>query len=190
VSDAAAAVPRVPHDPRYEIGPGLREPAALLLDLLRDRGETLAVAESLTGGLVLATLTDVPGASDVLRGGVVSYATDLKAGMLDVDAALLAAGGPVQAEVAAQMAVGVARSCGATWGLATTGVAGPGPADGHPAGTVHVAVAAADDRITPITYLDPDLVDRAAAGADRAAVRASSVRAVLRLACDTLHAHM
>ena len=123
---------------------------------------------------------------NVLRGGVVSYATDLKAGMLGVDAALLEAGGPVQAEVAAQMAVGVARVCGATWGLATTGVAGPGPADGHPAGTVHVAVAAADARIVPVTYLNPDLVTHAARGADRAAIRAGSVATVLRLALDTL----
>ncbi|WP_396837214.1 CinA family protein [Mobilicoccus sp.] len=181
--DITAAPPR-----GYRLDPVVLERAARLLDLLRSRSQTLAVAESLTGGLVLATLTDIPGSSDVVRGGVVSYATDLKTGMLGVDAALLRSGGPVQAEVAAQMAGGVARLCGATWGLATTGVAGPGPADGHPAGTVHLAVASADARshTPPITYLDPSLVDLAGQGADRTVIRAASVARVLRLALDTL----
>ena len=160
-------------------------PAEQLLKALRERGETLAVAESLTGGLVAAALTDIPGASDVVRGGVVSYATDLKADLLAVDADLLAAGGPVQVEVAAQMAVGVARVCGATWGLATTGVAGPGPADGHPAGTVFVA-AARGDGVVCVAQQVSGLTERAAAGADRATVRHLAVRAVLELALDTL----
>ena len=170
----------------YRLDPRVRADAARLLQRLRDRSATLAVAESLTGGLVLATLTDVPGSSDVLRGGVVSYATDLKADLLGVDPAVLKAGGPVQAEVAAAMALGVARACGATVGLATTGVAGPGPAGGHPAGTVHVAVATADSSFPPVTYLDPELVRCAARGADRAAIRGRSVATVLRLALDTL----
>lgn len=106
-------------------------------------GLTVALAESLTGGLVSAALTDVPGSSAVVRGGVVAYPVDVKARLLDVDDALLAAGGAVQGEVAAQMALGCAALLGADCGVGTTGVAGPGPADGHPAGTVHVAVSLA-----------------------------------------------
>ncbi|NLT53341.1 MAG: nicotinamide-nucleotide amidohydrolase family protein [Actinomycetales bacterium] len=118
--------------------PGVAE---RVVALLRDRGESLAVAESLTGGLVCARVVDVAGASAVLRGGVVCYATDLKRELLGVDAALLARVGPVDADVAAQLAEGVRRLLGGSWGISTTGVAGPGPADGHPQGTVHVAVA-------------------------------------------------
>ena len=77
----------------------------------------------------------------MLRGGVVAYATDLKAALLDVDPALLDAAGPVHPDVAAQMARGVRSRLGADLGLATTGVAGPDPQDGHPPGEVHVAVA-------------------------------------------------
>jgi nicotinamide-nucleotide amidase len=114
-----------------------------LVRALAARGVTVAAAESLTAGLVAARLADVPGASAVLRGGVVAYATPLKAAVLGVDAALLAAGGAVQAEVAEQMASGAARLLGADVGVATTGVAGPEPQDGRPVGTVFVAVAGA-----------------------------------------------
>lgn len=110
-----------------------------LLAALQDRHLTVAVAESLTGGLVTSALVDVPGASRVLRGGVVAYATDLKGTLLDVDLDLLAARGAVDPEVAAAMARGVARRLGAHVGIATTGVAGPDGQDGHPPGTVHVA---------------------------------------------------
>ena len=106
------------------------------------RGLTVAVAESLTGGALCSALVDVPGASRVLRGGVVAYASDLKARLLGVDGALLAARGAVDADVAAQMARGVAQRLGAEVGAATTGVAGPDPQDGHAPGTVFVAVAA------------------------------------------------
>ncbi|MFG3352427.1 CinA family protein [Streptomyces sp. NPDC048001] len=115
--------------------------AARVLDLLARRGETLAVAESLTGGLVAAALTGVPGASRSFRGSVTAYATDVKSGLLGVDPALLAARGAVDAEVAEQMAAGVRRLLGAAWGIATTGVAGPDRQDGHPVGTVYVAVS-------------------------------------------------
>lgn len=115
--------------------------AAGLIAALTARSLTVATAESLTGGLVCAALTDVPGASAVVRGGVVAYATDLKGGLLGVDPALLAAGGAVQEEVARQMALGVCRLLGAAVGVATTGVAGPDPQDGRPVGTVFVGVA-------------------------------------------------
>ncbi|NHA67799.1 CinA family protein [Phycicoccus flavus] len=113
-------------------------------DVVRDlaaAGWTVAGAESLTGGLVTAALTSVPGASAVVRGGVVSYATDVKASVLGVDAGLLAERGAVDPDVARGMAEGVRRLLGATFGVATTGVAGPEPADGKPVGEVHVAVA-------------------------------------------------
>jgi nicotinamide-nucleotide amidase len=113
--------------------------AAGALALLVERGETVAAAESLTGGLLAAELTAAPGASRAFRGSVTAYATDLKHQLLGVDAALLAARGAVDAEVARQMAAGVRRALGADWGIATTGVAGPEPQDGQPVGTVFVA---------------------------------------------------
>jgi nicotinamide-nucleotide amidase len=111
-----------------------------VVSALSEQGRTVAVAESLTGGLVASTLVGVPGVSAVFRGGVVSYATDLKHRLLGVDAGLLERNGPVDPEVALQMARGVRDRLGADWGLATTGVAGPGPQDGVPAGRVFVAV--------------------------------------------------
>jgi nicotinamide-nucleotide amidase len=114
--------------------------AADAIGLLAGRGLTIAVAESLTGGLVAAALTSVPGSSTVFRGGIVAYATDLKASLLHVPSGLLEAHGAVHPEVAAAMARGVRDRLGSSVGLATTGVAGPGPAEGKPAGTVFVAV--------------------------------------------------
>lgn len=108
---------------------------------LRAGGRTLAVAESLTGGLLAAAVVDVPGASDVFRGGVVAYATDLKHRLLGVDAALLGRHGPVHPDVALAMAGGVRRVLSADWGVATTGVAGPDPRDGRQPGQVFVAAA-------------------------------------------------
>lgn len=115
--------------------------AAQVLALLAERGETLAVAESLTGGLVAAELTAVPGASKSFRGSVTAYATTLKKELLGVDGTLLAERGAVDPEVARQMAAGIRVALGADWGLATTGVAGPEGQDGQPVGTVFVAVA-------------------------------------------------
>lgn len=115
--------------------------AAQALGLLTARGQTLAVAESLTGGLVAAEITTVPGASRVFRGSVTAYATDVKRKVLGVDAALLEERGAVDPDVARQMATGVRAALDADWGVATTGVAGPEPQDGQPVGTVHLAVA-------------------------------------------------
>lgn len=145
-----------------------------LLAAVRARGWTLAVAESLTGGLVCSTLVDVPGASSVLRGAVVAYATELKATLLDVDHHLLAARGAVDPDVAQAMAIGVRDRLGADVGLATTGVAGPDPQDGHPPGTVHVAVS------TP----DGTQVRSLRLAGDRVAVRALTVDAVLALGVE------
>ncbi len=115
-----------------------------VIQALRAAGHTVATAESLTGGLVAATLTDVPGASDVVRGAVVAYQHDVKATLLGVDRELLARHGAVNAQVAEQMAVGVRDLLGATWGISTTGVAGPAPSDGQPVGTVYFALVGPD----------------------------------------------
>ncbi|MBN9606907.1 MAG: CinA family protein [Actinomycetales bacterium] len=160
-------------------GPG-RE-AAELVDALRARGATLAVAESLTGGLLAATIVDVPGASAVFRGGVVAYATELKHRLLGVDAALLAERGPVDPEVAAAMAAGVRARLGpdaspATLGLATTGVAGPDPQDGHAPGEVWIGVATAAGAVA----------HRLDAAGDRAAIRRAAVSECLRRGLDAL----
>ena len=128
-------------------GPAARELAAEVLRLLTQGGQTVATAESLTGGLVAAALTDVPGASTAFRGGIVAYATELKSRLLGVDPVMLSAHGPVYPPVAAAMAEGVRKRLAATVGVATTGVAGPDPQDGHPPGTVHIAVSLADDTI-------------------------------------------
>lgn len=147
--------------------------AARLLQALGRRGWTVAVAESLTGGLVTAALVDVPGASRTVRGGVVAYATDLKASLLDVDSTLLDERGAVDPDVATAMAEGVRRLLGADVGLATTGVAGPDPQDGHAPGTVHLAV------------VGPGLAHTAridVSGASRAEVRARATAAVIDLA--------
>ncbi|AGL20290.1 CinA family protein [Actinoplanes sp. N902-109] len=118
-------------------------PAAEAVELLGERGQTLAVAESLTGGLLAATIVEIPGVSAVFRGGLVVYATDLKHALAGVPEHLLAERGPVDADVAVALAEGARTRCGADWGLATTGVAGPDPQDGKPVGMVFVGVAGA-----------------------------------------------
>ncbi|MER6104058.1 CinA family protein [Streptomyces sp. NPDC001832] len=146
--------------------------AARVLELLAERGETLAVAESLTGGLVAAELTSVPGASHSFRGSVTAYATPVKRELLGVDGVLLAERGAVDPEVARQMATGVRRVLRADWGMATTGVAGPEPQDGKPVGTVYVAVAGPDgaENVTALRL-----------NGGRADIRRESVRSVLAL---------
>src|SRR3954465_6695739 len=109
--------------------------------LLAERGASVAVAESLTGGLLGAPLTSMPGASATFRGGVLVYAAGLKEPLGGVPGPLLHAEGAVSAEVAAAMAAGVRDRTGATYGVALTGVAGPDLQEGHPPGTVFVAVA-------------------------------------------------
>ena len=111
---------------------------------LRDRGDTVATAESLTGGLVCAVLTSVPGSSAAVRGGLVVYATALKASLAGVDAAALRRLGAVDPVIASQLATGARERCESTWGIGLTGVAGPDPQDGIAPGTVHVGVAGPD----------------------------------------------
>jgi nicotinamide-nucleotide amidase len=143
---------------------------------LVEMDRTVASAESLTGGLVVAALTDVPGSSAVVRGGVVAYVHEVKASVLGVDRELLSVAGAVDARVAEQMAAGVRGRLGATYGLATTGVAGPGPSDGKPVGTVFVALAG------PGT----SRVQALALTGTRAEIRAASVEAVLTLLAEAM----
>lgn len=121
-----------------------------LVAALTRRRLTVAVAESLTGGALVSELVSVPGASAVVRGGVVAYQTELKHTLLGVDAGLLARHGPVHPDVAASMATGVRDRLAidggsADIGLATTGVAGPDPQGGHEPGTVFVGLAVPGD---------------------------------------------
>lgn len=140
-----------------------------LVRLLTRRRQTVATAESLTAGLVTATLTTVPGASAVVRGGLVVYATDLKASLAGVPEDLLARHGAVHPDVARALAEGARTRCGADWGIGLTGVAGPDPQDGVPPGRVYLAVAG------PTGGTDRTLEVEG----DRAAVRAASVTAAI-----------
>ena len=155
---------------------GSRDLAARIVGVLTERGQTVAVAESLTGGLLGAAITDIPGASVVFRGGIIAYATELKAALLGVPAELLAAYGPVHPDVAAAMAAGARERLGATFGVATTGVAGPDPADGKPAGTVHIAVSAGSLPVTKALAL----------GGGREEVRRDTVEQALGLLWNVL----
>ena len=158
-----------------------REAATRLIAELTRLGMTIAVAESLTGGLVVAELVSVPGASAVVRGGVVAYATELKSTLLGVDAELLAARSPVDPEVARQMAEGVRRRLGsdgrpADIGLATTGVAGPEGQGGHPVGEVWLGLA-----------MDGVLEARGLTlGGDRASIRTATVSESLMFVLERL----
>jgi nicotinamide-nucleotide amidase len=152
------------------------ELARTAIGLLIERGETIASAESLTGGLVAAALTSVPGASAAFRGGIVAYATDLKAAVLGVPDDLLEQRGAVDPAVAEAMAEGARSRLGTTVGISTTGVAGPDPADGKPVGTVFVAVAGPGGAVSRELALT----------GDRQAIRAASVESALDLLVGAL----
>nr|WP_188742962.1 CinA family protein [Agromyces bauzanensis] len=150
------------------------DPAEAVIAELTRRGLRIAVAESLTGGLVMAELTRIPGASVVVNGGVVAYDTDVKRSLLGVSAGLLEREGAVHPEVARQMADRVRHVLAvdgrpADLGIATTGVAGPTDQDGKPAGTVYLGVAIGDD----VEAIALDL------HGDRAEIRAATVRAAI-----------
>lgn len=138
--------------------------ATRLRESLAARGQTLACAESLTGGAVAAALSAPPGASTVFVGGVVSYATEVKRSLLGVTAALV-----VSAECAEQMAAGVRDLLGSDWAVSTTGVAGPDLQDGQPVGTVFVGVSG------PAGTTSVQL----ALSGDRARIRADAVAGAL-----------
>jgi nicotinamide-nucleotide amidase len=159
-----------------DLGP---DPVAVgaLAELAR-AGSTLATAESLTGGLIGQLLTSVPGASASYVGGVISYATRLKATLAGVPEATLDALGPVAERTAAEMATGVATRCSADWGLAVTGVAGPEPQDGHPVGQVFVGLAHPASGWTQVRELR--------LSGDRAAIRSRTAVTALALLTEAL----
>jgi len=143
-ADNIAAALREPLD-RYLFAEEERSIQEIVLDLCRARGYTLATAESCTGGLVAARLTDVPGSSDVFRGGIVAYADDVKLGELGVPQEVLGAHGAVSAETAEAMAVGARARLGADVAIAVTGIAGPGGGtDEKPVGLVFLHASAPD----------------------------------------------
>lgn len=133
------------------------------------RRQTVAVAESLTGGLLAAALSETPGASATLRGGLVVYATDLKVSLAGVPAALLAEHGPVHPEVARALADGARSACAADWGVGVTGVAGPEPQGGQPVGTLWVGVSQSGGSWVTPAHL----------AGSRAEIRAAAVRFAL-----------
>ena len=141
------------------------EGVAALVGELAARGLSIATAESLTGGALVARLVDIPGASRVVRGGVCTYATDTKASVLSVSRERLEL-----------VASGARALFGADIALSTTGVAGPGSADGHEAGTVHVACAAPGGALHRLVHIP----------GDRGAVRAGAVDAALALLREAL----
>lgn len=163
----------------------MRPDARTVIEAAAQRGLTIATCESLTAGMIVSALADVPGASAVLRGGLVTYATELKHVLAGVDADLLAARGAVDPEVARQMARGAASVCSSDFGISCTGVAGPDPQDGKPVGRVYIGLALpeaaggaaggsqeADRTIIVVEY---DF------SGDRPAIRSQVVDAALRL---------
>jgi nicotinamide-nucleotide amidase len=150
--------------------------AAAAVHVLVDRRQTLASAESLTGGLIAATIVEIPGVSSVFRGGLVVYATDLKHTLAGVPERMLEERGAVDADVARALATGTRDRCAADWAIATTGVAGPDPQDGKPVGLVYIAVAGPHGA----TVRELNLTG------SRASIRTESAIAVLELLADEL----
>lgn len=145
----------------------------------RESGLLLATAESLTGGLIAARLTDVPGASAVLRGGVVSYTNEVKNAVLGVPQALLDEHGPVSEPVARAMAEGARRACLADVAVAVTGVAGPARDEReNPVGTVYIAAATEKGTVCALHRFGEDKT--------RAAIRSLTADAAVALALEQL----
>ncbi len=149
---------------------------------LAERGLTLATSESLTGGLLGATITAVPGASQYYLGGVVVYATEQKARIGGVNPSVLKSHGVISEQTAVEMVMGVQRLTGADYALAASGVAGPAPQEGHPPGVVWIAV------VGPIVgALRPSPVAlRFEFEGDRGPVREQTVAAALQMLRDLL----
>jgi nicotinamide-nucleotide amidase len=127
------------------VGDGNLEDA--VLDQLRSRGETLALAESMTGGLVAARLTAIPGASDAFLGGATAYSVAAKAALLGLDADWLGTVGTVSEPCAIALAEAARQRLGATWALGICGNAGPGAEGGAPVGAIHLALAGSGDTV-------------------------------------------
>ena len=155
-------------------------PSEILLERLREAGLSIAVAESLTAGMLASELAAVAGASDVFVGGVVAYSNAVKQSILGVSAQSLESAGAVSEDVAVQMAQGVQEAFGAASGLtandvvslATTGVAGPSQAEGKPVGTVFIAARLGGRSLVQSYHFD----------GDRQQIREFSSRAAIALA--------
>ncbi|MEJ7649849.1 MAG: CinA family protein [Nakamurella sp.] len=158
--------------------------AAAVIGALRAAGQTVAAAESLTGGLVTATLTAVSGSSDVVRGGLVVYATELKHTLARVPEDLLESRGPVDPDVAAALAAGARDICGASLGLGLTGVAGPAAQHGHRPGTWFVALADRNGHILLRSAVAPTPGSAEADALTRDGVRREAVDAALDLLAE------
>ncbi len=143
---------------------------------LRAHGLKLACAESLTGGALSARIVGVAGASTVLQGAIVAYTPAMKTALLGVDAELLRQRGTVNHEVAKAMALGVREKLDADVSVSTTGVAGPGPSEGHPAGTVFIG----------ISHNETVISEEFLFGGGRQEVREQTVAAALHLLDKTL----
>ncbi len=158
---------------------GSEEPGvAALLECLGDGGWSLGTAESLTGGLLAATIVSVPGASEVFAGSVIAYDPEVKTRVLGVEPSLIERRGTVDERVVAAMATGARRVLGVDVALATTGVAGPGPSEGHPAGTVWLACASPAGVRTRLLTLT----------GDRSAVRSGAVGGAVDLGLEVARA--
>lgn len=159
----------------------MSELAELVVRTLTERDRTLATCESLTGGLLGATVTGVPGASKVYRGGLVTYATDLKVSLAGVSEDFVSRHGVINEQTASEMALSAMRRLQASFGLGCTGVAGPDAQDGERPGLVWIALAidlpGADDRV---------VTRRLDLQGDREAIRRTTVEACLQLLVDTL----
>ncbi|RLP10626.1 CinA family protein [Propionibacterium australiense] len=153
-----------------------RAAAEQLLELCRRRGLGLATCESITGGGIGWALTSVPGASDVFRGGLITYASELKTLLAGVDAGFIAGHGVINERTALEMACGAARACGADVAISATGTAGPSGQDGTAPGTVWIGIR------TPAGTRAHRLV----LGGGRARIRRAAVRRALQLAAGAL----
>lgn len=141
-----------------------------LIDALRKNGQSLSVAESLTGGLLASALIEIPGASDVFFGGVVAYTARAKREILGVDEEALTHG-VVSQEVAIGMAQGALELFGSDYALSTTGIAGPGPQEGKEPGTIWLGCASKTDSGARLVKLE----------GDRNQIREATVNAALEL---------
>jgi len=164
--------------------------ARWIVENLTAIGSSLAVSESLTGGLLSDAFVQVPGASAVYRGSIVAYATEMKSKLLGVSVGLLAQRGAVDPEVASAMAIGTKRAYECQWSLATTGVAGPTEQDGQPVGRVFIGVGTpAQCEVYGMTIPTVDSLESTAGGhqlSQREAVRRVTVQVAVALLHRTL----
>ncbi len=158
---------------------------AALIGRLAAAGITVATAESLTGGLLTALFTEVPGSSAVVRGGLVVYATDLKHTLAGVDPDLLAERGPVDPDVAVALARGARTRCRSDIGIGLTGVAGPGEQDGVAVGTWFVALAGFEDSTVRLARGAADPTP-GAAPPSRSVVRSAAIRGAVALLMESV----